>query len=517
MKGEKLYDRLVQFSERLDQYLARVIAASYKDPDLVCNPVTSRVPDATSLLFRVVQGGGEADQAPSRMRQFAKVLTFFVKNTGYFIVMLVHALVFRLSHLRFSPAPGNRTGDLIVISTFTMIDRIYPAGRFVDGYFGDLYEILASRKHPHVVLCFLFGDRPWRLIRRLKTYNILAKDPRRFVTEFELLTPWDWLELLGFIFRYPFKVLGLLHRQFGDYDPAFRHELVATLDLVQCQNYLRYLVGRRLNRLTSGKIKVLSWYENQVTDKLLFMGIRDAGINALIYGCQFFIKCPLYANLNPLAAEGEYGALPDVILTSGRPERHEQGQVVFKQGISPRYNYLFTATQIEEKVRRTDRLLVLLTYDIEESRKVIDLVAQYQACNPGKAVSIKLHPNHMLGRPFSYPDDWQTVEESVAELCGQVELVVTSGSSAALEAAVLGCSVVIVGNDNKLTINVMPELGRRQVWDLVFDLAGLEKALDALSLQRRDHLEDIKAFARRYLEMFFTEATEERYVRLFDL
>jgi hypothetical protein len=95
--------------------------------------------------------------------------------------------------------------------------------------------------------------------------------------------------------------------------------------------------------------------------------------------------------------------------------------------------------------------------------------------------------------------------------------VITSGSSAALEAIVMGCSVIIMGNDNDFTFISMPEYGRGKIWDLVFDAEELKETLDRLTRYRQEHPGEIVTIAKEFREMFFTEATEQKYIELFDL
>ena len=518
MKGEELYNALLAKSGRLDAYLARVISYAYQDPMLICNPVLSRVPDASSLLFRIVQKGADRPSArPPLVKLALKIARFYLKNSLYFLAMLIHGIVFRASRLRCERDRINRQDDLILLSTFTMIDKILPAGCFVDDYFGRLYDILTKTDRQFVVLCVLFGDRPLNLKRRLETYNILAADGRNYITEFELLGSREWFALLRFIMVYPFAALRLLRKDFGEFDHEFRQELVESLDLVQCQNYVRYLIGRQLGGLTEKRLKVINWYENQVTDKLLFRGLRDAGTRARIYGCQFFIKSPLYANLNPLPEEGRHAALPDIILAPGEQKISVIPGLTVLPGISPRYSYLFNVTHDVDSLAARKGFLVLLTYDIEESQKVIDYVRRYQEHCPELLISIKLHPNHVLANPFQYPETWKTVTESVADLCLATKLVVTSGTSSALEAAVLGCSVVVIGNNHKITINPIPAFGRGKIWDLVFEYEDLGVRLGALLQYREQCPADIARLAKVLRDKSFAEATDKKIIELFEL
>jgi len=77
--------------------------------------------------------------------------------------------------------------------------------------------------------------------------------------------------------------------------------------------------------------------------------------------------------------------------------------------------------------------------------------------------------------------------------------------------------VIIVGKPAGLTFHPMPACGKGRLWDLVFDPNDLPAAADRLNHYRQEHPDEIVAMSRQLRDMFFTEATEDRFIRLFDL
>jgi hypothetical protein len=504
-------------STKLDEYLTKVIDYAYKNKFLICNPAISRNPVSSSLLYKVVTHQKPAKAVGRPGKILIKLVQYSLKSFVYFLFFLLHRIAFKQSRLRFDNMIIDRNKDLIVISTFIMIDKIYPKGRFDDPYFGSLYEIMKKRNRQSVILCFLFGDKPWNLTRRIETYNILAKDDRKFITEFELMGLREWFDLIKFIVFYPIAALKLTCKEFGNYDELLREEVIETLDKVQFMNYVKYLVGRRLHRLNDRKLKVISWYENQVIDKLLNKGIRESGSDSKIYGCQFFIKFPLFTSFYPLTAELAHDVLPDEILVSGKYYLDENPNLIINRGLSPRYNYLFHVDLNEQCILDRKDVLVLLTYYKDESIKIIKLVESLNRNKLSQRIKVKLHPNHLLLRPFKYPDFWQYTEEDMNTLLLGSSIVIAGSTSAAIEAAVMGSSVIIVGNEEGLTYNPMPEYGRGQIWDIVFNSDCLAQAIDRLNLFRQKHPDKIISMANCLKNMFFTRTTENKYVELFEL
>ncbi|MCP4377411.1 MAG: hypothetical protein GY794_14695 [bacterium] len=516
MKGKEFYNATLQTAVELDEYISKAISSAYRDTSLICNPVLSRNPFSSPFLLHASEQSQEPASGAGLWTVVRKMAMYFIRSfVGLFFLFLCY-LTFVFSKLKRSRRRIDRDEELIVVDTYTIVEKIYQGGKFEDAFFGSLYDILDRRDKQSVILCFLEAYNPRNLRQRLAAYNILAGDGRRFVTEFELLGLRQWLALIRFVMVYPFTVMRLAKKTFGQFDQLFRQELIDALDTPQLFNYVGYLAGRQLGSLTDRKLTVIAWCENQVIDKLLYRGVRDSGCDATIYGCQFFTKPFLWRNLHPLEQEASCDVLPDVILVSGKDylSSDTDSKLDMRLGMSPRYNYLFDIQPDRKSVTDRRGLSVLLPYDMVHSRSIITCVAQYA---PGEPVGVKLHPNHELLQPFEYPDTWKQTTDHLSKVCSESRIVVTAGSGTALEAAIMGCSVIIVGKPAGLTFHPMPQYGKGKLWDLVFDPDELAQAAERLVQYRQDHPGEIITLATQLRDMFFTQATDDRFVQLFDL
>lgn len=444
-------------------------------------------------------------------------MLYYFKSFYHFLFFIAHFIAFRQSRLRLNRRKVDKNKDLILIDTFTMIDKIYPMGQFEDVYFGALYDIMKKRDKQYVILCILFGDRMRNLRRRIQTYNILSKDGRNFITEFELMGLSEWLELLKFIVICPLSTLRLTYQSYGEFDDLFRQEIIDTLDHVLFWKYVRYLTGRKLSSLTNKKLKVICWYENQVIDKLLFLGIRESGVDAKIIGCEFTDKAPLFRSLYPLLEEVNHNVLPDVRLVSGKYYLNENPIFNVKLGLSPRYEYLFNIHLDKKSILTRNGVLILLTYDINESKQIIRVTEKLDTRQFNENVTIKYHPNHLLLRRFNYPSAWKYTKIPLSKLCLVTSTVLTAASTVAIEAAIMGCSVIIIANENGLTLNPMPEYGKGKIWEIVFDSDSLAQSIDRLSQYRHKNPDKVITLSNHLRDIFFTQATEKKYIELFEL
>lgn len=517
LKNKALFSKISKIIPEIDTYLGKVISHAYARPILIANPVLSRNPFMSMLILKIARDDCCTDKRSTFLKLTKKLLRYYVKNAMSLVLYFATFLAFKVSRLRYRKSEIVEDQPVIIINTFTMIDKIYPKRRFVDEYFGDLYEIMNKRRKQYVVFCFLFGDSVLNIRRKIETYNILARDQRNFVTEFEIIGLAEWIEIARFILVYPLLSIALRKHKFGKFDRYLREEMVETLDTVHFHEYIRYLVGRRLGKLTRDKLKLICWWENQVIDKMLIRGVRDGKVNADIIGCQFFAKCPHWTNLYPLTDEAKCGTQPDVVLVSGEYYLCSNTNLYVRKGISPRYDYLFEFSLEQRDVINRNGFLLLLPYSVGDAKRIVRLFKEYQSLNHISSVTLKLHPNHVLRKPFSFPTEWNYTDDNLNAICPHASIVLTSESSAALEAAVMGCSVIIVGSEDGLTFNPMPEHGKGKIWDLVFELEELETSIGKLGRFRQENSERIIEMAYQFREMFFTRATEEKFLELFDL
>lgn len=115
------------------------------------------------------------------------------------------------------------------------------------------------------------------------------------------------------------------------------------------------------------------------------------------------------------------------------------------------------------------------------------------------------------------PAAWQLSDRDHYDLLASAAVIITSESSAAVEAAALGTSVVIVASQDSFTCNPMLPLGQGEIWDIAFDSAEIETLHQRLLAFRSRHPERIRELAEAYKAQCFVEPTEDRIARVFQL
>jgi len=185
-----------------------------------------------------------------------------------------------------------------------------------------------------------------------------------------------------------------------------------------------------------------------------------------------------------------------------------------------RYSHLYRAPSVADKV---DTLLILLSHSLEESLGIMDCVAPVlaDARQWGLRVVVKAHPdmdagmlrdrliNH-LPSARSVPIEW--ADQKLAELLPAARVVVTSGSSSALEAVCRGVPVVLVGRVAGLDYNPLEWVDER-MWDRVYTSAQMAAVVSRRLTDSAESGEERQRLAESIKLNFFLEASELNMIR----
>lgn len=81
----------------------------------------------------------------------------------------------------------------------------------------------------------------------------------------------------------------------------------------------------------------------------------------------------------------------------------------------------------------------------------------------------------------------------------------------------MGCSSIVIGDKRGLTFNPMPDIGKGEMWDVVFDSSELGSAYEKIINFREKNLERIIELSKIYKDSFFYESNEENFIKCFNL
>ena len=185
--------------KKLYKYLSSMSCKAYSDPRLISNDILCKQ-DSHGLILRPYFSG----KMPPRETLFLVLKNFFlyfIKNFTAFFLYLVMALGHRFSKQMFC---FKDKSALLIVDTYLLPRKIIEQNQFVDTYFPGLAGVLARRKNNYVYVPRLFGTM--NALKWLGVFRILKKNHEPVLTEFQLLEFSDYLEVIQFIFLYPFSV-----------------------------------------------------------------------------------------------------------------------------------------------------------------------------------------------------------------------------------------------------------------------------------------------------------------------
>lgn len=491
------------------QYISKINRDAYNDIYLLSNQVLSKNPHTNGFINHCLNN--KSDFSISLRQIILKIIIYYLKSIILLIKYLSEKFIYNVFFMK--KVSVNNCNELIVIDTFFLINRIIKEKKYSDPYFPGLEKILNNGKKNFVYLPVFIGNSSLYLF--IKTLNILKKQKVPLITEYQLLNKKNILELIKFIIKYPLHILkfayGLDSNEY--YNKILKFELFNTIDKVTFYNFSRYLQGEQLSKFHYDKVKLISWYENQVIDKNLYKGLRKDRNKITIYGCQLFIISPTLISINVDPNEIKHDIVPDKILVNGKNYLYNDKKINSFVGPSLRYKKLF---EIKLNYRKTTDLLIPFSYHKDANEIILNILKDINYQH-GKII-VKFHPATQAEEYMNkLPGDIFVSDENIYELFERTKILMSIESGTLLEAASLGIPVIAIPSSKLFIDNPMPSYGKGEIWDSAKNFSEANGLINKYTEIYNNEIDIFAKFAKDYKEMFFCEPTEESIVKAFDL
>jgi len=496
--------------KRAYEILSQVSSDAYADFFMLSNQVLSKSPWTNNFLNNYL-----FQRSPARHSIFEmiiKITRYYFYSMAAFFLYVIAFIVHAAGNTRFKPS--DRDNELIVIDAFFLTDEILQTKRFQDKYFPGLETTLRKLKKNYVYLPVFYTLRnPINLYPLLR---ILKKDNVPVLSEYQLLSLADIAYILYFIVVYPWRVIRFskrLKKKNGYETELIRSEILDTIGSVTFHSFSRYLQGKKISGLPYKKIKVISWYENQVVHKNLYKGLRSNKHKVTLYGSQLFLYADTDLNIIPDENGLIHDVVPDTIVVNGPAFVPPTTRLSYRVGPSLRYLNLFNS--IMSKNDR-DHILALLPYDDDLTTNIMSIIAASELFN--KNLLIKFHPASQISK-FKYilSPRFKIVNDNIYSLFRISKIVIGCASGSLIEATSLGIPVIVVNDPKRFQNNILPEYGRGIIWDEANNADELMTLVNKYEKAIEDNREEIAIVAGNYKKMFFCEPTEEKIIEAFDL
>jgi len=493
--------------EQLHQYSQSIDALNLKLGkciNLYTNNVLSKDPYAGGGFIALLKN--KHIPTVSFSRKLFYISKYFSMGLAFLMLWISKKTLFNL----ITPRTNIKNIDYLhVVDIFILSKNIAQSGKFQDRYLSDLIKVLRGNNLNYMYLPCFYQDG-YNPIVWLKIYRILKKSKHQFISEYDLLTYFDFLKIVKFLFGYLFSLLNFIkiHKVENNIDRAIHFSLENSLKDYTLVAYIRYLVGVNLAKKLNNA-KLLSYCEYQVVDKSLYKGIKDIDKRFKIYAYQQLRKYEFFMNMKIPEQDIGIGIAPDKIIVNGSyyiPEKSTYDYMALSIRNSEVFNF-----------KRSDPAkdcLVLLPYSITESKKILEIVSTSGI--PKDDLYFKPHPTLDPKVCRQYCDKENIIDGDLYQYLPSTKIIITSVSGTALEAVSMGISVIIIADGSDVIINPLIGLGRDSIWSLVYNSNELNKSYISLDHKRVEFPSKVAKLAKKYRNLFFFKSTEGLILESFD-
>jgi hypothetical protein len=411
----------------------------------------------------------------------------------------------------------------VIVDTYIFENSFDKEGKFTNRYFSGLHEFLCNTGIS-VGIFATFYNIPLKKLKYI--FKSIYQCNTRFILLEDFLKPVDYLCAIF----YPLKRLWCFERV-QDFLGIRIQSLVDEENWVKINSsnsILSLLINKLPKRIRENGIDpgaYINWSENQLIHRAIIVGFHRNFIQLEVIGGKPFLPPPNNLNLFNTENERNFGYAPDRVITCGKELKNifsiydKDGN--YNVGASFRYGYLrklIDNNQIHSgDISKRKIISVLLPYSEPISKHVLasSKKAIRNAIANGWNIKIKVHPTLAksdiveLLKEYDMKSDFiELTYEDMESLLPESSAVLTSASSAAIEAICLGIPVISIGMPIGLDFNMIDYLPS-SMWRLAFTDDDIDLGLNEWALCHPLAYEERKEIGRKVLIDFFGEDTNK--------
>lgn len=445
----------------------------------------------------------ETDCALTKKYNYLRLLFLSFLRCGYFYCMSLLRFIAAYRTKNKYGGKSTATQKLAIINTFLLDSSLSDEGFFQDSYFPFLYEYLAENGYQVFIHPVLHGFQ----FNYFSIYRRMRQSNAHFIIREDFLKLSDYLSVL----RYVVDALrfNISTTQFRGFDLSALLKEEQQRNGADSSSMLACLIHRfwlRLGKLGLKPEIIIDWYENQVIDKALIIGARQAFPQARIIGAQIFLHSLNCLNTMPIQSEVDYQMVPDILLeTSEHQCRIAQSftkDIPCHPAASLRYAYIFNEPMkpYETVLREPGAtIMVFLPYDMIEAIEMLETLKRgVDRIRRDFRLAIKCHPCYFpetLKRSFgtrNWPDRFEFYQGPIRQAMKSAAVVISANSGTMAEAVALGIPVIFLCRKTVLNQNMLEGL----TTNLVAKCFTEDEMVEAINKYLEPTIEETK----RYLQ-----------------
>ena len=394
-----------------------------------------------------------------------------------------------------------------LVDTFVFSDSFDAQGRLRDHYYPGMLEQLTAEERA----ALRFVPTLYRVRDHSALFGKLRQARESFLLPEDFLKLEDYLHALAHPWRAPRLAPGPRMLAGVNVEPLLRDAEAAgfaasgTLEAV-----LRRRFAHRIRERGVRLRMVLEWYENQELDRGAVAGLREAYPDVPVVGYQGYVVSRHYLCMFPTREEQAAGLVPQSVAVVGpafaAPAREFCPELAVEVAPAFRFRDFPGAAPASGF-----RILVALPIHVEEARDIL------QRLPTDRNLLLKPHPLAPMERIGSVQAGCEVVSGKLEELIAGAGMLVSSASSACVQALACGVPVAVLGSLRGLTQNPIPPDTDRNLWDLCYTAEELRASIERFAARTPAEAERDRAAGRALRECFFTPVTRAAVAKLLRL
>jgi hypothetical protein len=327
-----------------------------------------------------------------------------------------------------------------------------------DRYFGSLAEELRLRGYDVMIMPWLFNLKR----SRRKAFAWFRQHRGQYLIPEDFYSFWDYVWAAGIVMRQMFLLPGRLSFQNMDITLLVREARWQQSRRIGAAKFVLYF--RLIEELAQRGINLdffIDTFENMITEKPQVMGFHKFMPGVITIGFQHYVEsCPLMLCFFTTAEEAKFAPHPEVIVCNSPHMLTRMEQMGFPReklrvGPSLRYRHLMGDLTLQAAER--NKVLLILPLGTDNIAEMMDSLHQAYPNPEGIEFWLKPHPmlkgktlQEVLGQR---PRHFSVVEGNMDQWLPRVSCAIVSASTSALEVALAGVPVVVMGRETDFDLN----------------------------------------------------------------
>jgi len=378
---------------------------------------------------------------------------------------------------------NNDNKGLILLDTFVLNSTLGDGGtiykeKYIDRYYSGIFDYLTKKEKKDIYYypTIVGFKNPLSVFKQIRS----CRD--KFIIPDDFLKFSDYLEIL----KHPFKILKVkipkTHFNGFDITSLLRQENIRNCsDHISLFGLLNYYFAYRFNDQKYNVRLLIDWYENQVLDRGMIVGFHQFHKNTKIIGYQGYVISPiLHSYIYPNKAEIKQLAVPDKIAVIGK------GLVdnvhLFSKDVDVITAPAFRNKKVwEERKSFPDlnyfQIFIALPISLKDSADILNKLVRVKEKIDLEIKNVryvvKPHPTYTITKIKTlFSNDLpETILFNTGDFHRELEisnLLITNASTVALEALTKAIPVIIVGDQNGITQNPIPDSVTKIIWRICY-------------------------------------------------